>query len=383
MEKPGYRFPFTLAPDQGEARREWPVPAGKDRESLPCLEGGFRRGTQSRKDELTGTTISRQESVAFLDCTQRDFLDEMKASIREGMRLPQKTIPCKYLYDACGSKLFNRICSLPEYYPTRTEMRILELHARDIMKFFLQGRGDLVDIGSGSDLKVRTLLQAMCLSTAGRVRYIPVDISREGLVLSTRGLLRDFPGIEVLGIVGDFTCSLDYLPRGRKLICFFGSTFGNFSSEGAISLLERFTRVMGPDDSLLVGMDMLKPVEVMEAAYNDRSGVTARFNLNTLRHVNEKLHADFNPGNFEHLAFFNRDEGQIEMHLRARRSMEVHIVDIGLRVSMDRGETIRTEISRKFTRTGAAETFARAGLTVENWRPDDREWYVLAQLRLA
>jgi L-histidine Nalpha-methyltransferase len=322
-------------------------------------------------------------SLFFTPSGHRDFLAQMREGVRAGMTLSQKSIPCTYLYDARGSRLFDLICSLPEYYLTRIEMDILRTHARTIMDFFLRATGDLVDMGSGSDLKARELIRAMAPSPAGRFRYIPVDISHEGLALSCRGLLRDFAGIEVLCIVGDFTCAPDFLPRGRKLICFFGSTLGNFPPVEAVSLLGGFARSMGPDDRLLVGMDMLKPVEIIEAAYNDSSGVTAQFNLNVLGHVNDRLHADFVPGDFEHVAFFNRDQHQVEMHLRAVRPMEVRIGDIGLTVPIARGETIRTEISRKFSRTAAEEMFCAAGLVVAGWYADERGWFSLAELRRA
>jgi L-histidine N-alpha-methyltransferase len=196
-------------------------------------------------------------------------------------------------------------------------------------------------------------------------------------------LLDDFDGLEVLGVIGDFARCLGCLPQGRKLICFFGSTIGNFGDPQAVELLAGVASFMSPEDALLVGMDMLKPAGVIEAAYNDRAGITARFNLNILRHVNERLGSDFCLADFRHRAFFDHELSRIEMHLEAIRSVTADIPDIGLKVRLARGETIRTEISRKFARPKARKLFSLAGLEVVQWYTDARGWFSLVELRLA
>lgn len=305
----------------------------------------------------------------------------MHREIASGLSRPRKSVPSTYLYDAQGSRLFDEICALPEYYPTRVELEILRRCAESIMGFFDGRGGDLIEIGSGSSLKVRKLLDSVPPSLLGKIRYVPMDISRTGLVHSCLGILRDFEDLHVCGVIGDFTRHLERLPGGRKLIAFFGGTFGNFSDPEAIGLLTGMARIMGTEDRLLMGIDMLKDVGVIEAAYNDSRGVTARFNLNVLTHVNQALRADFRLHDFEHMAFFNPEGEQIEMHLRARRDVRAVLHRIGLGVHLEEGETIRTEISRKFSREKAERLFRRAGFCPAEWHTDPREWFSLVILR--
>lgn len=307
----------------------------------------------------------------------------MRRDILLGMSLPQKTIPCKYLYDAYGSMLFDEITRLPEYYPTRTEIGILERYGTEIMDFFFKHGGDLVEIGSGSDLKIGKLFRNAPSGSLEGIRYIPMDISETGLMSSAMNLLRDYHWLSIFGIIGDFTRHLDHLPPGRKLITFFGGTFGNFADGPCSELLANLARCMGQQDRLLIGLDMLKPIEIIETAYNDLSGITARFNLNILSHINHQLKADFQQEDFEHLAFFSREKGQIEMHLRAGRRVQAYIGDMSFPVCLDEGETIHTEISRKFSRAGAERLFTQAGFILTNWYTDPDTWFALAELKKA
>ena len=319
-------------------------------------------------------------SPAVFRCIDTGFRQEMAGDVLSGMTGSVKSIPCKYLYDAYGSRLFDRICTLPEYYPTRTEVAILERNARRIMEFFSGSEESLVEIGSGSDLKIRSLLGGLSGQGARRVRYVPVDISETSLLRSAHRLLDDFPWLSIHALVADFTRHIDRLPEGRKLIAFFGGTFGNFTHEQGVALLQGFARVMGGQDRMLLGIDMLKPAGIIEAAYNDRSGVTAEFNRNILKHVNHQLRADFRPDNFEHVAFFNPDREQVEMHLKARSHVRAYIAEVGLSVCLGPGETILTEISRKFSRERAMACFDEAGLVPTNWFTDANAWFSLVEL---
>ncbi len=319
--------------------------------------------------------------LEIVDCLDLDFLAEFRMDVRRGLSLPRKAIPSKYFYDDCGSRLFEQICRLPEYYPTRTEISILERCAPRIMSFFSGGKADLVEIGCGSEMKVRKLLDAADARQLANVRYVPVDISGDCLRLSASRLLRDFRSLRICGILADFTRHLDRLPPGRKLIVFFGGTFGNFTESQGLRLLRRLAELMNPEDRLLIGLDMVKPVAILEAAYNDSAGITARFNLNILSHVNCCLKADFCLSDFSHLAFFNRDLERIEMHLVARRDLQVRIANLDLEVRMAKNGTIHTEISRKFHRDSATRLFLNAGLSAVAWHTDRRGWFTLVDLR--
>ncbi len=328
-------------------------------------------------------TEVKESTLEICNYLKGNHREEMARDVREGMRQPQKRIPSKYFYDAVGSQLFEHICCTPEYYPTRTELSILDQNAADIMAPFAEKGGDLVELGSGANIKIRKLLDAVAPSDLPGIRYVPVEISRSCLAAASEELLTLYDGLTVFGVAADFTRHLDMLPDGRKLIIFFGSTIGNFSPADRHAFLTRIARIMDADDRFLIGLDMVKPVEVLEAAYNDQQGVTADFNRNILNNVNRELNADFNPDDFEHWAFFNAAEERMEMHLRARRDVVVNITDLSLCVGIRRGETIHTEVCQKFTRESAGNTFNKAGLSVNRWFTDPEDWFSLVELKTA
>jgi L-histidine N-alpha-methyltransferase len=315
--------------------------------------------------------------VNFLDGNHRE---EMVRDIRRGMMRIQKSIPSKYFYDGRGSLLFEQICMTPEYYPTKTELSILDRSGPEIIQFFSRKAGDLIELGSGSNQKIRKLLEVVRPLDIGRIRYVPVDISNSSLLESATELLQDYENLEILGVLADFTRHVGVLPRCRKLITFFGSTIGNLTEEEAILFLRSIRTIMNSDDRFLLGMDMLKPVEVLEAAYNDKRGVTRDFNRNILEHINRELQGDFNPEDFDHLAFFNAGRERVEMHLRARRTVKAHIADLGLSCDIGEGETIHTEICRKFSRESAGRLFQQAGLSIARWFTDSKGWFSLVEL---
>jgi L-histidine N-alpha-methyltransferase len=301
--------------------------------------------------------------------------------ILAGLTQPQKRLPSKFFYDARGSRLFDEICSLPEYYLTRTELSILTRQANEIMTFFSEDPGDLVELGSGSNQKIRILLDAADDGALGQLRYVPVDISEGALLKAAQELLDLYEELQVLGIIADFTRHLDHLPRGRKLITFLGSTIGNFPREERVSFLRKVAGIMNSEDRFALGLDMLKPADIIEAAYNDSQGVTSEFNKNILSNINRSFHANFSVEDFEHLAVFIEEKERVEMHLRAKRRTTAQIAELDLVVDCQPGETIRTEICKKFSRENADQDFQEAGLVATRWFTDPKNWFSLVLLK--
>jgi L-histidine N-alpha-methyltransferase len=331
---------------------------------------------------MNAYVVKKEKRIEIRRHLDRSFRAEFIKDISTGLNAPRKSIPSKYFYDERGSQLFEKICSLPEYYPTRTEMSILKMSAPLIMKSF--DTGDIIELGSGANWKIRMLLDAAGPSKLSALRYIPVDVSETALTEASEELLKIYPGLKVLGIVADFTVHLDAVPCERtKLIFFLGSTIGNFDENMRVKFLKLVASSMNHGDSFLVGFDMLKPRETIEAAYNDARGVTSEFNKNILHVINRELNADFKTSHFDHVAFFNREKDRIEMHLRANRNTRVSIDDLELELNIDKDETIHTENSCKFSREGVRELVSKAGLDIKNWYSDENGWYSLTELSLA
>lgn len=329
--------------------------------------------------ENYGVLISDSRPIQILNCHQGKYENEIAEDVRKGLTSPQKSIPSKYFYDARGSKLFQDICKLPEYYPTRIEISILKNIAPKFTQIFRHR--DLVELGSGADLKIRTMLDAAGRETRATLRYIPLDISEPAIFNALQSLLKRYPELEVLGIVADFTCQLNVIPGHRPAIfCFLGSTIGNLDEEETIVFLRKVAGAMRPEDRLLIGFDMVKSREILEAAYNDSKGVTAEFNKNILNVVNASLHGNFDPCSFDHLAFYSEKHQQIEMHLKANCDFSVRLKALDLEVDFTAGDTIHTEISRKFTRDEIEELAYHAGLRIANWHTDGDEWFSLVEM---
>jgi L-histidine Nalpha-methyltransferase len=325
----------------------------------------------------------QKDRLQILNCLPGDDREATTREIIEGMLRPQKRLPSKYFYDAQGSRLFEKICDLPEYYLTRTELAVLRKYASDIMAFFAWECGDLVELGSGSKRKIEILLNALVGPEWRRIRYVPLDISASALYEASLELLYTYEELDILGIIADFTRHLEVLPLGRKLITFLGSTIGNFTDAERLTFLQGVAQAMNPEDRFLLGLDMLKSPDFIVAAYNDRQGVTAAFNKNILANLNRSFHADFNMADFEHQAVFVNDKERVEMHLRATRETGARITDLNLSVSCRQGETIRTEICKKFSRATAEEDFQKAGLVATKWFQDPKGWFSLVMLRKA
>ncbi|MEF9426603.1 MAG: L-histidine N(alpha)-methyltransferase [Candidatus Mariimomonas ferrooxydans] len=323
----------------------------------------------------------KSSSIEILNCLDNVYKSGIRKDISHGLTTSQKFIPCKYFYDARGSQLFEEICCLPEYYPTKTEMSILKNFAPDIMSPF--NNGDLVELGSGGNSKIRVLLDAVDESELSTIRYVPVDVSKTALIAASEELLDVYPSLKVIGIVADFTRHADAIPHDRdKLIVFFGSTIGNFNEKEAVTFLRRISGSMKPCDRFLFGLDMLKSKETLEAAYNDSKGITSEFNKNVLSVLNRELNADFNPSHFDHVAFFNGEKERVEMHLRANCRISIEISDLDLMVELQKGETIHTEICRKFSRASAEQMICEAGLNITQWYSDPGECFSLVEVKL-
>jgi L-histidine N-alpha-methyltransferase len=296
---------------------------------------------------------------------EADLEAALRADVRRGLAARPRSIPPKYFYDEAGSRLFEAITQLPEYYLTRSETALLRRHALRLVG--ANRATDLVELGSGNSRKTRMLLAAMRSQGTLR-RFVPIDISAPALRRMASGLARSFPTLEIHGIAGDFEKVLGRIPDGgRRLIAFLGSTIGNLDRRAAVALLRRVSRMLDPEDRFLLGTDLVKSPRRLEAAYNDASGVTARFNRNLLRVLNRRLGADFVPRRFEHVAFFNRNASRIEMHLRSREDQSVRIAKLGLSVRFRKGETLHTENSYKYTRPMVASMLEEAGLALSRW----------------
>lgn len=316
------------------------------------------------------------KTLNYLDMRYKNNIDR---DVYLGLTSSPKYLPCKYFYDACGSQLFEDICELPEYYLTNVEVQILQRAAPQIME--MPANMDLVELGSGSNRKIRILLEAAGEQNRATMRYVPVDISESAIVEAAEELTWLYPELEVLGIVADFTSQLDMLPNHQpELLCLLGSTIGNFGEQDGVSLLEGISSRMKPDDRLIVGFDMIKPKEIIEAAYNDTQGITAAFNRNVLNVLNNELDASFDPYSFDHLAFFNDDHRRIEMHLRAKQDISVSIDSIGITIELQEGETIHTENSRKFTPSSIEGMVRGAGLSIANWYSDTDGWFSIVEM---
>ena len=316
-------------------------------------------------------------------------VEQMVEDVRAGLlAVPKDLSPWpKYFYDEQGSELFEQITALPEYYQTRTELSILQERAPEIVA--RTGCRELVELGSGSSSKTHVLLDAMVsrsgsASEPGPDRYVPFDVSESALAGSAKRLIKEYPTLEISGFIGDFDRSLESLlahPRAGaagRLVIFLGGTIGNFTPEHRRAFLERLRAGLKGGDYLLVGVDLVKDVRTLEAAYDDVAGVTARFNKNLLNVLNRKLGGEFDSELFVHRATFDREESRVEMWLDSTVEQEVPVAALDLEVPFEAGEGMRTEISTKFTRGSIAGAFEEAGLRLLDLYTDDGDLFGLA-----
>ncbi|HXT18327.1 MAG TPA: L-histidine N(alpha)-methyltransferase [Gemmatimonadaceae bacterium] len=324
---------------------------------------------------MTSSTIPRCEDGAAI--RRRAILDDVRETL---WRTPRELSP-QYFYDERGSRLFEEITRLPEYYLTRAEREILEANAASLVRSVAPCT--LVELGAGSAEKTRLLLNAM-LAEIDAPAYVPIDVSAEFLDATREALEREYAGLEVLPIVADIGSTIA-LPRDIRrplLFAFLGSTIGNFAGRDAIALLRRVRGQMGLRDRLLLGTDLRKDSDVLHAAYNDAAGVTAEFNRNMLRVLNAELGADFNPEAFEHRALYDEREHRIEMRLVSRGQQVVSIPGLPRLVLAD-GEFIRTELSHKYDRAAVEALAAASDLRIATWLTDAQHRFALSLLEPA
>lgn len=308
-------------------------------------------------------------------------LPTMADEVRRGLTARHPWLPCKYFYDDRGSELFEQITRLPEYYQTRTEEALLEDIADDVIA--RTAPRELVELGSGAGRKIALLLEAM--ARAGRpARLVLFDINALFVDVSAQRIRARFPDTAVHGVTGDFTLDLGALgPGGGRLAIFLAGTIGNLHPDDVPRFLARVARQLESGDALLVGIDLVKDVARLEAAYNDAAGVTAEFNRNILRHINHALGANFAPEAWEHRAFYDPEHAWIEMRLRSSRDCRVRIPEAGVDRSFRAGEEISTEISCKYTRASFARMLPGTSLSMGRWYTDAQGLFALALLRRA
>jgi L-histidine N-alpha-methyltransferase len=300
--------------------------------------------------------------------TEADLAQALRDDARAGLTASPKTLPPKWFYDGLGSKLFEQITELPEYYPTRAERAALTAHAAEIAG--ITAARTLVELGSGSSDKTRLLLDA--LHRHGPLgRFVPLDVSEPALRAAATAIDADYPCLDVHAIAGDFTRHLDEIPAGDgRLVVFLGGTIGNFEPADRARFLRELRAVLHPGEWFLLGTDLVKDEATLVAAYDDSAGVTAEFNRNVLRVLNRQLGADFDPEGFAHVALWDAKEEWIEMRLRALRPMRVRVAGLDLDVSFDDGEELHTEISAKFRQVGVSTELAAAGFETVRWWTD-------------
>jgi L-histidine Nalpha-methyltransferase len=292
----------------------------------------------------------------------------LRRDVRDGLTQTPKSLPPKWFYDSVGSDLFDQITRLPEYYPTRAEAQILRAQSAAIAA--ASGADTLVELGSGTSEKTRMLLDALRDGGALR-RFIPFDVDAGVLNAAGSAIGREYPGIEIDAVCGDFEEHLGKIPRvGRRLVVFLGSTIGNLTPGPRADFLSTLADTLQPGDSLLLGTDLVKDTDRLVRAYDDSAGVTAQFNRNVLAVVNRELDADFDLDAFEHLAKWNADEERIEMWLRATSAQRVRIAALDLTVEFGLGEEMLTEVSCKFRPDGVESELAAAGLRRTHWWTD-------------
>jgi L-histidine N-alpha-methyltransferase len=305
--------------------------------------------------------------------TAEEVRSQMRIDALKGLQGDEKSIPPVWFYDERGSRLFEEITQLPEYYPTRAERALLEEHASSIAE--ISKADTLVELGAGACDKTRVLLSA--LQEAGTLaRYVPFDVSDGFLRDAANTLSGEFDTLDIHLVVGDFHQHLAEIPiEGRRMVAFLGGTIGNLNPAQRARFLFDLNCTMSSDDSLLLGTDLVKDRDRLVAAYDDAAGVTADFNRNVLHVLNEQLGGDFDPGLFRHVALWNEEEQWIEMRLRAGEATEVSLTGAGMTVRFDEGEDLLTEISAKFTPDKVEEELHEAGFVLEDmWGVDEGEF---------
>jgi len=304
---------------------------------------------------------------------EKTFAEEISSSLDRD----SKFISPKFFYDKRGSDLFETICTLPEYYPTRTEIQILK-NLQNELPSFIDESFRLVELGSGASVKTRLILDIFTKSQS-RTEYFPIDIS-EILAESSEQLLRDYNSLHITGIIDTYEGGLEFLKNyddKKNLIIFLGSSFGNFSPSDGKVFLEKINSTMKSDDLFLIGLDLVKDSEILESAYDDSQGVTAKFNLNVLSRINDELDADFNLNNFSHHSMYNKEDQRIEMYLKSLVNQSVVISKSNLSINLEKNELIHTEYSHKYTLEQIKSLLEDTGFKINHVWLDDKTHFSL------
>ncbi len=304
---------------------------------------------------------------------EKSFADEISFSLNQHF----KFISPKFFYDKKGSELFEKICELPEYYPTRTEINILK-KLKGELPLYLDGSFRLVELGSGSSVKTRLILDILN-QVQDKIEYFPIDIS-EILTESSTLLQRDYKDLHITGIIDTYEGGLEFLKNyddKKNLIIFLGSSFGNFTSDEGKEFLEKINSTMKDDDLFLIGLDLVKNKIILENAYNDSQGVTAKFNLNVLSRINDELDADFNLNNFTHCAIYNENDQRIEMYLKSLVNQSVIISKANISLTLKKNELIHTEHSHKYKLSQIRELMHQTGFNIKNTWLDENNHFAL------
>ncbi len=335
--------------------------------------------TKNSSMNFIDTGVFEKQKVRIKNLLPEIGIEKARAEIIAGLTSKNKSISSKYFYDEIGSDLFEAITELPEYYPTRTEKSILESIAPELMN--RNSSFEIIELGSGDCSKISILIEAVQKVNLENVNYIPIDISKSAIENSTAELLEKFPDMKINGYVADFIHQLNQIPHSEKprLICFLGSTIGNFSKSDSTKILRNLAKGLLKGDSLLVGFDLVKPKSVLHAAYNDSAGVTEQFNKNILNVVNSIIDTDFNTDDFNHHSFFNHEKSRIEMNLVANKNCSVNSPFIKSPIYFENGESIHTENSHKYYLNGIEELIANSGLVVKNSYTDPKKWFALVE----
>ncbi|HEV2884021.1 MAG TPA: L-histidine N(alpha)-methyltransferase [Pyrinomonadaceae bacterium] len=311
-------------------------------------------------------TLAASSEKRFLirNLVKRDPLAGFAEDVRRGLDSEPKRFLPKYFYDELGSQLFDAICLLPEYYLTRAENEILNAYADEIVSSF-DGETTLLEMGSGSASKTRLIIEAL-LRKQDQLLFVPVDISATALDSSSRILLQSYPKLKIEAYAADYFAGLAELAktkRARTLALFLGSNISNFDSDEALKFLRALRQVLSQGDALLLGADLKKEKDILEAAYNDALGVTAAFNLNVLARINRQLRGDFDLRAFQHRAFYNETDGRVEIYIESRREQTVRIRELDMEVRFFEGEQIHTENSYKYDLNDLAHLASETGFT--------------------
>ncbi len=318
----------------------------------------------------------REQRLFIHNLVKRDPLTGLAEDVRKGLTAQHKRFLPKYFYDELGSQLFEAICLLPEYYPTRAENEILERYADEIVAA-VDGHKTLVEMGSGSASKTRLIIEAL-LRKQSELLFMPVDISASALESSSRILLQSYPRLKIEAYAADYFAGLEELgkeARGRTLALFLGSNISNFDEDDALVFLRALRSVLHKGDALLLGADLKKDPAVLEEAYNDALGVTAAFNLNVLARINRELGGNFNLRAFKHRAFYNEAMGRVEIYIESLVSQRVAIEKLNLEVEFAAGELIHTENSYKYDLSGISQLGTATGFVCTRTWLDSQEWF--------